>query len=347
MFRLHPCSTFTVSIFAFMLRSVFIMVCWFYISVAPAMAQEGLLPQFMRHSSHEYSGMCMYGSRIFLLPQNKANAPYNGYIHSIDTAMLWIDKDLKVHVPDAAFSTYKLTNYNEMASGIKHFEGFEAIAITNNTVFLSVETGSDTDYIIKGYLKDSTITLATAKLAIPKLHKDGTYLPNAGFEGMAIHGRQLLIGFEYNYLGDSAMLFMADTSFNESFVPVRFKELPFRLTDICTNGNSQNSYLAINHYWNLGGNSNHREAYYKNIDPSRDADLKHWVWNECFTRIIEIKVNDTRTGLTWRTKQVIPNKDCVNWEGIVPYRQGVLLISDDNKIPLLETKLRYYPLSGN
>lgn len=314
-----------------------------------AFAQADLLPAIMRNSKNEYSGMCLYNGKVFLLPQSKKpGTPFSGYINSIELSKIQLDKDLQVHVPVDALSTYTFTNLQEIASAIPGFEGFEAISIYNNTVFLTVETETDTDYVVKGYLRDSVITLSEKRIRIPKFLRNGAHLTNAGLEGMALYKGSLIIAFEYNYFGDDAtIVYKVDTSFaklpgaNRPFAFMPFKDLPFRLTDMCPN--NKGTIYAINHYWNFNGNANHKEAYYKDIDASKDPDLKHWAWNECFTRIIEIKPSGA--GFTWRTVKVIPNKDCVNWEGIVPYKDGVLLISDDNKIPFLETKFRYYPLN--
>lgn len=311
-------------------------------------AQEKLLPDAIRSSKNEYSGMCFYDGKVFLLPQSKKpGTPFSGHINSIDPRKITLDKDMHLHVPDDALRTYTFTNLPEIANAIPGFEGFEAISIYNNTVFLTVETETDNDYIVKGYFHDTLITLSEKKIWISKPRRNAVRLTNAGLEGMAFSQGSLIIAFEYNYFGlDAAFLYKVDTSFDKlpgshtPFAMIPFQELPFRLTDMCPTG--RGTFYAINHYWNFNGNMNHKEAYYKDIDASKDHDLKHWTPGECFTRIIELK--PTEDGFTWKTKKVIPNNQCINWEGIVPYKDGVLIISDDNKIPFLETKLHYYPL---
>lgn len=331
--------------FHILMRRVYFVALLLFIAVT-VFAQEKLLPDVIRSSKNEYSGMCLYEGKVFLLPQSKKpGTPFSGHINSIDTRKISLDKDMRLHVPDEALRTYTFTNLPELASAIPGFEGFEAISIYNNTVFLTVETETDNDYIVKGYLHDTLITLSEKRVWISKPRRNAVHLTNAGLEGMALFRGSLVIAFEYNYFGlDAAFLYKVDTSFhklpgaNTPFAMVPFQALPFRLTDMCPSDHG--TFYAINHYWNFNGNMNHKEAYYKDIDPSKDPDLKHWTPGECFTRIIELK--PTANGFTWKTKKVIPNNQCINWEGIVPYKDGVLLISDDNKIPFLETKLHYY-----
>lgn len=330
-----------------MSRLAFI-IAFFFTPSSIVCAQDKSLPDAMRSSKNEYSGMCLYDGKVFLLPQSKKpGTPYSGHINSIDVSKIQVDKDLHVQVPDEALATYTITNLPDVAAAIPGFEGFESISISNNTIFLTVETENDNDYVVKGYLRDTLITLAEKRVFIPKPLRNGVHLSNAGLEGMALSEGSLVIAFEYNYFGaDATVLFKVDTSFNilpgshRPFAFLPFTPLPFRLTDMCPSDHG--TFYAINHYWNFNGNMTHKEAYYKDIDPSKDPDLKHWTPGECFTRIIEI--SPSASGFTWRTKKVIPNKECINWEGIVPYKDGVLLISDDNKIPFLETKFRYYSL---
>jgi hypothetical protein len=301
------------------------------------------MPEEMLHSYHEYSGMCMYEGKVFLLPQSKrTDADYGGYLHSLDIDKLWIDSSNKVHVPDDAFRKYRIRNFREMVTGIKKFGGFEAIVIANGTVFLTVETDDDPDYILKGHIHDSVVDLEPIKIALPKVRKGNTYLTNAGYEGMALYGGKLLVAFEYNYLGAATEFFLADTSFKDSKVATMpFQELAFRITDLAPY--KKDTFLAINQYWNFNNSPNHREAYYKDIDQTKDADLRGWTWHECFSRVAEVIVDSRKGTASWRTKVVIPNRGCINWEGMVPFKKGVLLISDDNSIKWIETKLTYYP----
>jgi hypothetical protein len=184
------------------------------------------------------------------------------------------------------------------------------------------------------------VLIADKKIKLPKIRKNGQLLPNAGYECLTTNGNKLLAAFEFNYKGDSTNLYVIDTSLKGSVLPVALTPVPFRLTDITTV--APNKFLGINVYWNFNGNMQHRESYYKDIDAAADTDLHHWKPNECFARIVEITTSGNKA--TWRTRKIIPANDCINWEGIVPWRNGVLLISDDNKLPFLKTKLRYYSL---
>ncbi len=312
-------------------------------------AQPSLLPGLLQHSYHEYSGMCIYNGSIYLLPQNKRpEASYSGVIFVIDTAAVTTDNMGNVGVSDAAVHTLSIDGFRDMAHNIDRFSGFEAMVIVNDAVYLTVETDADTDYLVKGYLKEKSVILTGDRIALPKLHRNGKYLPNAGYEALSYSEGKLIVGFEYNYFDGGNALYFIDTSFSGGGAHIQsvpFTRLPFRLTDMA--GLADGSMLAINHYWNLNGNSNHRESYYREIDNTNDPDLKHWAWNQCFTRILHITVDNDGKQTRWQTAMIIPNKDCINWEGIVPFRGGVLLISDDNSFPILKTKFRYYPFEGN
>jgi hypothetical protein len=320
---------------------VFLLI--YMVSVTVTKAQQRQMPEDMLHSYHEYSGMCLYDGKVFLLPQSKRiDADYSGYLHSLDTDKLWVDSNNQVHVPDDAFRKYRIRNFREAVKDIKKFGGFEAIVIADGVVFLSVETDDDPDYILKGHIHDSVIDIEAKRITLPKVKRGTTYLTNAGYEGMALYNGKLLVAFEYNYLGAATKLFLIDTSFNNSKVTtMSFQELAFRITDLAPY--KRDTFLAINQYWNYNNNPNHREAYYKDIDPAKDADLRKWTWHDCFSRVAEV-IMDRKSGTaSWRTKMVIPNRGCINWEGIVPYKKGVLLISDDNSIKWIQTKLTYFP----
>jgi len=329
-------------------RYLLVILLLFFYPLA-VKAQPLSLPTALQHSYYEYSGMCMYNGSIYLLPQNKRpEASYTGVIFAIDTSAVTIDNAGNAGVPDAAVHTLSIDNFREMAHSIDKFSGFEAMVIVNDAVFLTVETDADTDYLVKGYLMENSVKLTGDRIALPKLHRNGKYLPNAGYEALSYRDGKLIVGFEYNYLDGGNAFYLIDTSFSGSGAHIQsvpFVRLPFRLTDVAALADG--SMLAINHYWNLNGNSNHRESYYREIDNTNDPDLKHWAWNQCFTRILHITVDNAGRQARWQTAMIIPNKDCINWEGIVPFRSGVLLISDDNSFPILKTKFRYYPFDGN
>lgn len=305
-------------------------------------AQTDNLPKELASSTNEFSGMCLYNGRLYLLPQSKnAQSPNGAFLYSIDTGQLVTGVDGNIAVPTTALKQHRIRNFAEVAGSYTKYGGFEAIAMVGNSVFLSIETDSDTDAVVCGrWVNDEVVLIAEKRIKLPKIRKNGKLLPNAGYECLVTNGSKLITAFEYNYKGDSTRLYVLDTALNGTVQPVTLPPIPFRLTDMTAV--AKDKFWAINVYWNFNGNMQHRESYYKDIDATADADLRHWKPNECFVRIVEISVkgNDAQ----WTTKRLIPANDCINWEGIVPWRNGVLLISDDNKLPFLKTKLRYYSL---
>ncbi len=308
-----------------------------------AIAQNGKLPTELASSANEFSGMCLHNGRLYLLPQLKNAQATNARLYSVDTAQLLLAADGSVTMPPDAVKQHALQHFGDVAGRFTKYGGFEAIAMIGNTVYLTVETDGDTDAIICGEWQNNDVVLSKEKSKkLPKIRKNGQLLPNAGYECLTTNGSKLITAFEYNYKGDSTWLYLVDTNLKGTMQPMTLPPIPFRLTDMTAV--AEDKFWAINVYWNFNGNMKHREAYYKDIDPTADVDLHHWKPNECFARIIEITMKGNVA--QWATKKLIPANDCINWEGMVPWRNGVLLISDDNKIPFLQTKLRYYPFDG-
>ena len=60
----------------------------------------------------------------------------------------------------------------------------------------------------------------------------------------------------------------------------------------------------------------------------------------CFTRIVQLSVQNQT--LNWKVKKII-SYSSDNWEGILPYKKGVLLVVD-GRPPGVPCKLSYFEL---
>ena len=283
------------------------------------------LPEGLMDGRHEFSGMCVYGDEVFLLQQSAYhNAGYNGSIYSIGRAQLSAALHKGVAIPEGAVKEYRIVNVEEVKRKTEvyaTYEGFEAIAISNGVVYLTIETTQGPGFIVKGAMHGRDIRIDMEHFyQLPLITRNGGHVGNAGYEGLAIMDGKLLVAYEFNYLGgDSARMYRVDTSLTGSAVPVALGAVPLRITDITPYGAGK--LLAVNFFF-------HREQAYHLPVGYKDADLNGWKWNaDCFARILEIGVKGNKA--TVRTKMVITKTDCNNWEGIVPFEQGVLLINDE------------------
>jgi hypothetical protein len=320
-------------------------------TVNPCVAQfankavEIRLPEQMMDACAEYSGMCLYEGKIFLLPQSDikkdGDRPFLGKIYSISLNAKSLVLGNIWNVPSSDINTYTIINFTEISRSIKDFSGFEAMAILNNTIFLIVETDGAFDYIVKGYFTGSSIELSTEKLRLPKILKHEKIIPNAGYESLAIWNHKLLTAFEWNFY-DHPKLYEVDTSLHDNISPIEFEKLPLRLTDITPY--KENVFLGINHYW-------HGEKKYYGLSESENKYpfLKNLKWNEeCFSRIIKITLDKKakKMMICDRWMPLNNSHECNNWEGIVPFASGVILVSDANCNPdRQKTKLIYYPFN--
>lgn len=316
------------------------------------------LPKAISGVGEEYSGMCNYGNRVYLLPQygdhktlvKKDNLKGEFLIYSLRTDSISRVVDGK----DSALSAYKtlkVINLDKLPDNVgDKYEGFEAISIVNNTAFLSIETD---DKYENCYLLKARLDTVNNQVIIDPLHivslKRPELISNAGFEAVTWlpNKKKLLAYYEYNGMPAGGQGYVIDTSFANQPEAIKTPQLYFRVTDITAG--AKDAIYGINYFWNgdykyyLDNDKlNHQEENIKNTIPDlRDSLVKDAGYLQSskttYARIMRLK--NRRDG-KWEQVATFPgNKN--NWEGLTLYRKGVLVITDANGSKKQNTVLAY------
>lgn len=316
------------------------------------------LPKAINGLGEEYSGMCTYNNRVYLVPQygdhktpvKKDNLKGDFAIYSLlaDSIGRVIDgKDTAL----SAYKTLKVINLDKLPDNVADgYEGFEAISIVNNTVYLSIETD---DKLENCYLLKARLDTVNNEIIVDPAHivtlKRPELINNAGFESVTWlpKEKKLLAYYEYNGLSAGGQGYLLDTSFAKQPEAIRSPQLYFRVTDITAT--AKDEIYGINYFWNgdykyyLDNEKlNHQEDNIKTVIPSLkdslDKDAAYLKSTKTtFARIVMLKSHrDTR----WKQVATFPgNKN--NWEGLTLYRKGALVVTDANGSKKQATVLAY------
>ncbi|MBL7699995.1 MAG: hypothetical protein JNK79_17645 [Chitinophagaceae bacterium] len=328
----------------------FLVVLTLIPSITLAQVNIALPYELREETKPQLSGIALHHNRLYLLPQflSNSNPDLKGdlflYSVSADTIQRVIDGT------DPAIATcvpVRIKNADKLPQEIHdHYGGFEAIAITGEKVYLTIESKGtwSNNYLVCGKLniKKREITINPKKVVTLKRF-DQT--DNAGFESLAYdaYNKKFTAIYEFNAAAQSSSAYEIGRRMRSA----RKVELPFayfRITDITY---SNDTLFALNYHW--GGDY---KSYLKDYHPEniRDSvpELKPMLDQDslclenpgkCFTRIM-YRVPKSRTG--WKTAVVVHEETSENnWEGLVRFRNGFLIVSDSNTKGRLITTLRY------
>lgn len=308
------------------------------------------LPPGINKLNEEFSGMTMYDNRLYLLPQYgdnrqfKLDSPFTIYSILADSIGRVIDgKDQAL----TRYRSIRVTNLEKLKPVVNHYQGFEAITIVNNTVFLSIETRCETDknkfcydycFILKGSFNASKNEILIDSV-FQKL-KRPVVIHNAGFESLTWlpNEKKLLAYYEFNATQKGGNGYLIDTSLNKDPEQIKTPFLYFRVTDIAANDDDK--IYGVNYFWNGDYNNylnndvlkNPEENIKKSI-PDLNSSLVNnpdYLKTNSYARIVML---NNRNDKQW--KQVTSAFPALknNWEGIALYRKGALLITDANNNP--------------
>ncbi|GAB2987194.1 hypothetical protein GCM10027049_28920 [Mucilaginibacter puniceus] len=300
------------------------------------------LPATINGVNEEYSGITLYKSRVYLLPQygnhkeTKTDGEFNIYsllADSINSVIM--GKDSAV----TTYRTIKVKNLDRIPTIIKqNYQGFESITIVNGQVYMAMETPTMHYYcyLFKGVLDTvkSEINLdAKNYISLRRI----PYIENAGFESVAYLSKEkkLLAYYEFNGMPGGGIGYLIDPSFKKSPQQIKAPFLYFRVTDIATTTNDR--IYGINYYYNgdyddylNNGILKNREDDIKKAVPNlKDKLIQYpdYLKNNTYARIVTLK--------SYKDKQWQPvttfDGEKSNWEGITLFGKGALIITDANR----------------
>lgn len=322
-----------------------------FISTAATAQKNIALPYELREETKpQLSGMAWHNNRLYLLPQFLSNASpdLKGdlFIHSVSADSIQRVIDGK----DAGLTNcvnIRIKNADKLPQEIHdHYGGFEAIAINGNTVYLTIESSGtwNNNYLLCGKLnvKKQLITINPKKIVSLKRFDE---TDNAGFEALAYYRRnkKLTAIYEFNAAPQANHAY----EIGRNLRSVKKVALPFayfRITDITY---SNDTLFALNYHWG-GDYSTYLRDYHPEHIRDSVPELKISFEQEptrlenprrSFTKIMYL---DPENRSRWKTAVVVNEPTSENnWEGLVRFKNGFLLLSDSNTKGPLVTTLRY------
>jgi hypothetical protein len=305
----------------------------------PAQAQQAQftahnlhLPKELAYYDNQFSGLAISADKLFLMSESRLQDEAEAKLYTVRLA------DLNRQLAD---TTYVLPYQKlpvtglpalraRMAAAGQRYEGLEALLITPDAVYLSVETDtpSPTCYLLKGQLRAEAVVLDTTfllPLAKP-LAADGSHIYNAGFEALAEANKHVLAFFEFNSFPSQNYVYDLNAShLSTASAPSKLPltQLPFRITDITAVG--KNRFTALNFFFKGEGG----DAIYRT--PASDLPNAKLILDQGsyknYSRLLTIELKNNK--LTWQPLWEFPEKyRGYNWEGIAAYQGGYFVIND-------------------
>lgn len=333
-----------------------------------ATAQEDNIPVCCQVTAadNEFSGLIKWRSYVLLIPQHVSDTAIQQII-AIDT--LSIDSVLN-HQSDSIYQYTTIvfnTSLRSVIHTIQHaigkhnkYGGFEAAVAVGDSLYFTVETDS-VCYVVKGTVKgeNNKYRVAFKPKDILALQKPNYRFANAGFESLAYlpASKRLISLYENNNLPNAATGYSFRTDLSKKQALHFDKPLLFRLTDITAVKDSagNETLLGINFFYNdfkrdTGSRATEFDYYltgdtnkvYTSRQLSTAFAAMHGgnLMKDCFSRIISLHLHGN--SISWKEEKVISYK-ADNWEGITPYKKGVLMIID-GRPPGVTCRLSYFKL---
>jgi hypothetical protein len=279
----------------------------------------------------EVSGMNWHGDRLLILPQYPEDyLSADGFpsLFAIPKAELLGYLDGKILGPP---ETYQIPIFNtQAAEQIPGYEGFEAIAIDGNQVYLAIEAndrGVMQGYLIQGTFSEdgNAIDLnpnSLFEIATP------VQIFNAAYETLVVRDGQVLALFEANgrELNPEPLALLIDPQVGTS-TWIASDNFEYRFTD-ATDVDSSGHFWVLNVFMPI------EFWFYSNSDPIDEQyglGITHQV-NNHVERLLELKYNDGRISLSGKPPvylELIDDVNSRNWEAVVRLdERGFLAMTD-------------------
>jgi len=295
-------------------------------------------PLDSRHA--EISGMAWCDNDLLLLPQfpdfaqrinrldKKNSSGLETFVYRIKKQQL--DDYFNSLITTIAAEPITLIE-NKVRSNVEQFDGFEAIACSDDQIWLTIENSPRPpifhSYVVRATAElDSSspsITLLTSSLKKVESQSNTT---NIGEEALLIDNERIITFHEINqYKEAHANLNWLNLDNNDAGT-LPFVDLPYRLTDV-TNLDKNGIFWGINYHYK---NDHHLEnSKTDSIFEEHGKGITHQS-NKNIERLIEFKLTKSGVILTDTPPiQLQLTKQGRNWEGIARYDgRGLLIITD-------------------
>ena len=285
--------------------------------------QEIQLSGLITDKKQEISGMDWYQDRLFLLPENMG-----GFLFSISKGEILDAIVGGKKVPITPKKTrFKTPDYSSL---IKGFDGFEAIAFSEDKIYISIEAERDGKMI--AYLAWGEINSKSLEVNIGEDHilpmNTPIQLDNMSFESLLIDNNDIIMIYEAN--GSNLRKGARQNVFspkNGITSHINFPNIEYRITDV-TRMDNNGRFWAINYFW---------PGDKKLLSPGEDNVLNkvkqgstHSKSNQ-IERLIEFEMSAGEISIS-ETKPIqlfLESDESRNWEAIARLGNRGLLIATD------------------
>jgi hypothetical protein len=259
-------------------------------------AELKLLPPY--DAAHrEYSGLAWHGDRLLLLPQYP-----DGCLPALERSQLHraVRNGTPLQPSRIPFDD------SAVRSRIRGYEGYEAIAVAGERFFGLVEArplfGGMKGYLVRGRIgKRGIVVERMREITLP--HN----ISNYAFEAMTVTPEKVYLLYEANGIGEKPFAYALSHDL-KSLESVPMEPVPYRITDLTALHNTR--AWALNSFW-IGDREKLKAGKHGNLG-----------------RIIELEW--TPSGIRCTGRGILLNSGGVsyNWEGIVRFGRGFIVITD-------------------
>lgn len=270
--------------------------------------------------NNEISGMDWYRDYLYLIPENLNNFIY--VIPKFDIDNYVLSKNPLPIVPKKV--DFTTPNYKSIING---FDGFEAIAFHNESVFLAIEAKENNN--MKGFISWGTYNSLNHEIFIPEKNLIEVETPiqidNMSYESILISRNNLIMLYEANGINlQKIPKHKKLSTIDFSISTISSINIEYRITD-ATKIDSNGKFWCINYLWpgDIVKLKSHEKIYLDDI--RENNELKQ------VERILEFELKNEKILLT-NSEPVnfqLESNISRNWEGIVRYDKNSFLIVTD------------------
>ena len=279
-------------------------------------------------SRSEISGMAWCGTNLILLPQYPDRFEEGHVDHVFSIPKVAIDAYLSGETPEAIEPQMVPFDGGDLEKTIKGFEGYEAIIFTGDQFYVTIEAragGEMAGYVVSGRVDGDCMGLSLDPDSLQSLPPQAN-ISNMSHETLVFFQDHLYAMYEANGLNVNsnpvAHIFDAELG---AHTEMDMPNIEYRITD-ATEADRTGIFWAINYFF--PGD--------EDLVPAEDqialtfgAGTTH-LQSETVERIIKLRVDENGIVLVEQEPIYIKllEDDSRNWEGIVRFGDGFLLVTD-------------------
>ena len=279
--------------------------------------QEIELKGIITNPKQEISGMDWYKDNLFLLPEN-----LGGYLFMVKKNEIQKQLSLQKGSIKPIKTIFNTPDYSKSIPG---FDGFEAIAFYENSIYVTIEAdenGEMVGYIAWGNIDPISYEITILEKNIQKISTP-IQIDNLSYESIIHHENNLFLLYEANGSSIRKDPYQLLISLNDfSSKKIKGPNIEYRITDATKV--RKNKFWAINYYW---------PGDKKNLKPSLDKLSKNKKTNsdQTIERLVEFKIKRNSISLTRKKpiNLILEEGNSRNWEAIVRFGESGFLIATD------------------